>query len=220
LFVQPVDILGSCSHQIICNGSGQQQTKSSTEDDYERAEKAILSAITKVEDKVQKAVAAEVDLLFHGQEKHSVEQMADVTAKANKAVEHGVSKVKRAVDDHAAKPDVYPFEEAAATTEINKKDQTAQQQEQHKDHRILRAVEAAETAVLHAIHDEVDTLFHELEHHDKHKVAVAQAKTTVKEGVQKTTAKVKDIHDHRRSWLADMSTSAIEDYWSQDLSLE
>ena len=179
----------------------------SLEDEYARAEKAILDAIAKVEDKIQKVVQAEVETLFHEQE-HSQDLKIDVATKAKKAVEHGASKVKKAVDDHSERK-YYPFEDRPypyAYPNINQKG---------------KPVETAEKAVLHAIQEEVDTLFHDVEHHkDGPNATIAQAKSTVKEGVQKASAKVKDTSEHRRGWLANESNSRIEEYLVHDFCLE
>lgn len=178
-----------------------------SEDDYERAEKAILTAISTVEDKVQRLVAAEVDTLFH--EKDHNHKKAEFAAKAKKAVEQGAGKVKRAVNEHA-ETHVYPFEKdhpyPYVPPQNNKKGQAV---EHHKDHRILDAVEAAEKAVLHAIQQEVNTLFHEVDHKETDK-----AKTTVTLGIQKAAAKVDAIHEHRRGWLTNQTNALIEEYSS------
>lgn len=197
-------------------------------DDYERAEKAVLSAIAMVEDKVQKAVAAEVDTLFHKtttKKQQQNDKKADVAAKAKKAVEHAADKVKRAVTDYdrnAAEHEQhwYPFEMYHPYRFEHPEVRQKGTPEAHKDHRILHAVESAEKAVLQAVRDEVDTIFHDLEHHNDHKETVAQAKTSVKKGVQKATAKVKDIHEHRRGWLSSNSTSLIEAYAAHEFFLE
>lgn len=204
----------------VRGGSEKKDKSASPDDDYERAEKAVLNAITTVEDKVQKLVSDEVDILFHKQEHYPKEKTddltlkakkADVALKAKKAVEKGARKAKKAVDDHAGQY-VYPFEEHPypyAYPQINNK----RKPHEHKDHRILHAVEAAEKAVLHAIQEEVDTIFHEVEHNDEHKKeADVQAKHTVKEGVKKASGKVEDHHKHRRRWLSNDEDSLIEEY--------
>jgi hypothetical protein len=86
----------------------------------------------------------------------------------------------------------------------------------HSDHRILRAVEAAEQAVIHAIEREVDTLFHEKEHHTKddnfhHTTANAKGKTTVQDGIQKASTV---------QWLQHAASSLIEDYYVPHFFLE
>lgn len=180
------------------------------ENDYARAQKAILNAVTTVEDKIQKVVAAEVDTLFHEQ-KHHPKTKTDVSAKAQKVVETGARKVKKAVDDHTEKH-IYPFEDHPypyAFPQINEKGKP----HKHKDHRILHAIETAEKAVLHAIEEEVDTIFHEMEHHDDaDKEAVSKAKAKVKEGVKKAATSVKDDHEKRRGWLSEDTEALIEDY--------
>lgn len=171
-----------------------------------------------MEAKVLKAVATEVDTMFHEQQHHP--KKSEVVAKAKKAVERGASKVKKAVRDHT-EPHVYPFEHGPSPQGFHPKNKKTKAVD-HKDRRILHAMEAAEAAVLRAIHAEVDTLFHEPAPGEKHKrePVVAQAKTTVHAGVQKASAKVTDIHDHRRDWLSNYSTALIEDYSVPDFFLE
>jgi hypothetical protein len=182
--------------------------------EYERAEKAILDAITNVEKKVQTAIEAEVDTLFHGFEGHAASVKADVTAKARKAVQGGVSTAKRSVDDHAERH-AYPFENdhpfPYAHPLLNaKRDPT-----HYRERRILHAVESAEKAVLSAIQIEVETLFPPTEHQDKD----PKVRATVSSGVQQASAKVKDMQDHRRDWL-DGASARVEDYMSQEYFLE
>lgn len=165
-----------------------------------------------MEGKVQHAVAAEVDTLFHDQEKRA---QAEVAAKAKKAVEHGVSKVKQIVKDHS-ELHLYPFEK-------NHPYPTATAPPLHKDHRILHAVESAEKALLHAIQTEVDTLFHADEkEHPKEKTsgATKKSKDPVATGLQKASTKVKNMQTDRRDWLDKSKTSILEDYLSQEYYLE
>ena len=189
--------------------SGKQNKRVSKDDDYERAERAVLSAIATVENKVQKLVATEVETLFRNQEHHP--KKSEVTVKARRAVEHGVNKVKQAAVDRS-KLYSYPFDKLLPSAQMNKP-------HKHKDHRILHAVESAEKAVLHAIQTEVETLFHELDHHEDHKDMLARAKTTVKKGVQKAMTKVDEAQDHRREWFSTQSNALIEAY-SNDFFLE
>jgi len=194
-----------------CSGS---KKVSSEEEDYEKAEKAILQAVTTVEDHAQRMIAAEVETLFHGLPKS---QKKEVAERAKKAVSEGSRKVKQHVDDHkketAEGTFVYPFEDHPypyAYPQINNKNKP----DQHNDHRILHAVEAAEKAVLHAIEGEVDTLFHHEEHHHE-EAAAADAqkhKTTVKEGLKKASKRVEDHHEDRRSWLQKNIDRGLLDY--------
>jgi type II secretory pathway component PulC len=78
----------------------------------------------------------------------------------------------------------------------------------------LEAIESAEKAVLHAVEQEVGTIFHELEHHEDKKVA-KQAEKVVKQSVKKATEKAEETAKHRREWLAD-SQSSIEEYLCMD----
>jgi hypothetical protein len=182
---------------LFIQSGGSQDKSVVADDDYERAEKAILLSIARVEHLVEKAVANEVDILFHKEHPHKEQ----VVSKAKKAVTEAVGKVKRSVEDHSAR-NVYPFE---------KKSDVAMDHHDHvhKDHRILRAVEAAEQAVIHAIANEVDTLFHETEHHPK-----------MKDSIKKASTVVEKVHDHRRDWLQNVATSMIEEYSIPDFFLE
>jgi hypothetical protein len=93
--------------------------------------------------------------------------------------------------------------------------------EPHDDHRILHAVEAAEKALLRAVDEEVNSLFHDLKTHDEddpHPAKKEKAATSVKSGVEKGKKKVEDVRDHRRGWLSgDLS---IEDYTFEYYDLE
>jgi hypothetical protein len=180
-------------------------------DDYERAEKAILRSVEKIEAIVEKAVANEVDVLFH--KDHPEKEK--ITSKARKAVASGVDKVKSRIKGHSEKS-LYPFETKSQPPQKNSV--------VHKDHRVLHAIEAAERAVLRAITNEVDTLFHETVHDNKSKSpnnpTVQQAKTSVKGGIMKAATVVDNVHSHRRDWLLNVSTSMIEDYSLPEFFLE
>ena len=182
-------------------------------DDYERAEKAILKSVENIEAIVEKAVADEVDILFHKDRDHPDKEK--ITSSAKKAITNGADKVKSTIKGHSEKK-LYPFE------------MKSQQQQKnslvHKDHRVLHAIEAAERAVLRAITDEVDTLFHETVHEKKSQIpnnpTLQQAKTTVKDGILKASTVVDNVHSHRRDWLLNLSTSMIEDYSLAEFFLE
>jgi len=171
------------------------------DDSQQRVTKAILNAVTTVEDHAQRLVAAEVESYFHSHPEHKKKQVA---AHAQKAVQEGTRKVKESVTAAASTgytmSNVYPFEKEEDETK-------GTPAVKHKDHRILDAVEAAEKAVLHAIEAEVETMFHsEEEHHD------AESKTTVHAGLQKASKGVKDVHKDRRSWLEKFAEKQLEDY--------
>ena len=183
-----------------------------SQEDYGRAEREIYKAIEKLEEKVQKAVENEVANLFHDLEHH--EKLA-IAAKANKAVKEGAKKVKQRVEDHdhgkeQTLPSLhhlhhYPYDWP------------------HEDpeHRILHAIESAEKAMLHAVQDEVENLFHGLEIHDDRK-EVKKAKKALKIGVKEASKQLDDAHGHRRSWLTEKMSDGqprlVEDY--MDYSLE
>ncbi len=181
-------------------------------DDYERAEKSILMSVEKIKAIVEKAVADEVDVLFHTD--HPDKENVKSTAK--KAVADGVDKVKATIKGHSEKS-FYPFEI-----------QSPQQQSKfalQRDHRVLNAIEAAERAVLQAITNEVDTLFHETVNESKSNnnpknPKNQQAKLTLTDGIIKASTVVDNIHSHRRGWLLNMSSTMIEDYSMPEFFLE
>jgi hypothetical protein len=183
------------AHRKLHRGGGKSNNVVfDTTDDYERALKAILMSVEKIEAIVEKAVAHEVDILFH--KDHTEKEKVTLTTK--KAIADGVDKVKTTIIGHSGKS-LYPFE--------TKSQQPQSKHVDHRDHRVLNAIEAAERAVLRAIANEVDILFHETVHNDKgnnkNNPIVAQTKAyTV----------VDKVHDHRRDWLLNVSASMIEDY--------
>jgi hypothetical protein len=207
--------LGSCIEPLttVSYRQPRDNTILPEDEEYERAEKAILDAITNVEKKVQTAIEAEVDTLFLGYEGHSAVK-ADVAAKARKAVQGGVSVAKRSVDDHAERH-AYPFEKDHPFPYAHPLLNAKQDPSHHRERRILHAVESAEKAVLSAIQSEVETLFPPTEHHDKDPKVHAK----ISSGVQQASAKVKDMQDHRRDWL-DRASARIDDYMSQEYFLE
>ena len=142
----------------------------SKEVDMKRGKNTILSAVTKVEERVQAAVEEVVGTLFHEMPE---QKKAVVMEKAKTAVDRGVSKVKKQVDEHDEKEPHLPYENHypyywphRVEEKCKKRQKTDKAATEHIDSRILHAVEAAENAVFHAIEDEVQNLFHELEHHD------------------------------------------------------
>jgi hypothetical protein len=202
----------SCIWKLRRGGSKSNTIVVDNTDDYERAEKAILKSVEKIEAIVEKVVADEVDILFH--KDHPEKEK--ITSNARKAVATGVDKVKSTIKGHSEKIS-YPFEMKSQTQPKNPM--------VHKDHRVLHAIEAAERAVLQAIYNEVDTLFHETAHDKKskspnHPTVQQKAKVTVKDGVMKASTVVDNIHSHRRDWLLNVSTSMIEDYSLPEFFLE
>jgi hypothetical protein len=120
-----------------------------------------------------------------------------------------VNKVKLTVKGHTEKS-LYPFE--------SKPHHATADGKLHKDHRILHSIEAAERAVIHAIENEVDVLFHENDHGKNN--SVVQAKTTVKDGVTKATKTIEKVVHDRRQWLQTVSSAMIEDYSVPEFFLE
>jgi len=178
------------------------------DEEYERAQQAILHAVTTVENHAQRLIAAEVDTFFHGMEDQK--EKKKVAKKAKRAVAEGSRKVKETVTSSSDQKEsnVYPFENSPYT--YFQHSPTNKPSSQHKDHRILKAIEAAEHAVLHAIEAEVDTLFHADD--DDHE---QQHKATVQSGLQKASKKVQDQHKDRRDWLAKFAEKEIEAYTQQ-----
>lgn len=67
-------------------------------------------------------------------------------------------------------------------------------------------MEAAEKAVLHAVQDEVDSLFHDMQHQDDHPLKASspkKAKEGIQKGVQKAKKHVEDTHKERKTMKAD-----------------
>lgn len=156
-------------------------------DEYQRAEKAIFQAVSKLEEKVQHAIEDEVDTLFHELDHHEKES---IKQQAKAKVQQSAKKVRQKVEahDHAAKKtlpslhDPHPFPYAWP--------------KEDPEHRILHAVESAEKAVLHAVKEEVNTLFQELKHDDDD--AKKSVKHALKKSVQKVDQHVDTKHEHRR----------------------
>lgn len=192
-------------------GGKSSQIEFDVTDDYERAEKAILMSVERIEAIVGKAVANEVDILFH--KDHPEKEK--VTLNTKKAIVDGVNKVKTTIKGHSGKS-LYPFEK--------KSQQQQSEQVDHRDHRILHAIEAAERAVLRVIVNEVDTLFHKTVDEDKsnnHNDPIeTKTKNSVNDGIMKAYTVVDKVHDHRRDWLLNVSASMIEDYSMPTFFLE
>jgi putative NIF3 family GTP cyclohydrolase 1 type 2 len=170
-----------------------------SQDDYQRAEKAIFHAVEQMEQRVQHAIEKEVDTLFPELEHHEKESIKE---KAKAKVQTGAKKVREKMEmhDHATKktlPDMYdqhPFPYAWP--------------KEDPEHRILHAVEAAEKAVLHAVEEEVNTIFHEMKHEDNDKSAKGMKKA-VKQSMEKMDKHVDEKHEHRRKKVQ-------EDKWSME----
>lgn len=180
---------------------------SAGDEDYERAQKAILDAITTVEDRAQRLIASEVETLFHGPAPSGEEPKSQLKKRASKAVTEATQKVKQSVTEHPG-THVYPFEDHPypyAHPEINNK-------HRHRDHRLLQSIEAAEHAVLNAIEAEVGTLFPK-DHESKHNASVQNA-------LQKTAKQVKEHHEHRRNWMLEQFEKGIDEYSSPDVFLQ
>ncbi|KAL3904237.1 MAG: hypothetical protein SGARI_005011 [Bacillariaceae sp.] len=170
-----------------------------TQDDYQRAEKAIFHAVGQIEQRVQHAIEDEVDTIFHELDHHEKESIKE---KAKAKVQTGAKKVRQKVEthDHAAEkalPDMHdqhPFPYAWPKGD--------------PEHRILHAVEAAEKAVLHAVEEEVSTIFHEMKHEDD-TTSAKNMKQAVKKSMAKMDKHVDEKHEHRRKKVQ-------EDKWSME----
>lgn len=176
-----------------------------SKDDYDRAEQEIFKAIGRLEENVERVVEREVDTLFHELEHR---EKTAIKEKAKKAVKQGVKKVAQDVDGHDHSKErtlptlhhlhAYPYDWP------------------HEDpeHRILHAIEAAEKAVLHAVNDEVNNIFHELEHHDDADEG-KRAQQVLEQGIVKANKHLDASHEHRRNWftnIPDAEARTIEDY--------
>ena len=88
-------------------------------------------------------------------------------------------------------------------------DSTTNEPQQHRDLHILQAVEYAEKAVIHAIEEEVDNLFHDISPHDD---LPKNVQKTVREGVRKAQKSVAEDNQKRREWLDSKKNFSFEDY--------
>lgn len=168
----------------------------------------IRDSIASMERRLQKAVEEEVDLLFHGSEDH--EKKTEMKEKAKAVVTKGSKKAKQVVEEHeAAARRHLPFEDHPFPYSWPK-----EHHGEHKDINVLHAIGSAEKALLHAVEDEVGTLFHEIEHHHE-KDAAKKAEAVVKKSVKKTKQKVEQEHQKRKEYLD--SGNAIEEYMRWDL---
>jgi len=164
-------------------------------DDYERAEKAIFHGMEMVEEKIQKAVEEEVHSLYD--EAAAEHHRDEIVAKTKAAIQKGAHKVK---EEHNEKR-----KSKTLLHDTNHDD--------HDDHRILHAVEAAEKAVLHAVQEEVDQLFHELHSHDNNNAKGKGNKHhAAKQGVQKAKQHVEQSHQERQKWMSEKDAKAIDEY--------
>jgi len=171
--------------RFICSGGKQQKD---VDDDYERAQMAIAKGVGRLEHAIQEAVEEEVHLMFpHPRDEP---RKASVAAKASEAVRKAAERARADVKRH-----VSAGKESKA---------------QHPEHRIMHAIESAEKAVLHAVQDEVDVLFHSDEHkHDEH---AQKAKKAIKKRFHDTKKKVEDSHKERRKWMKEEDRSAVQEY--------
>jgi predicted flap endonuclease-1-like 5' DNA nuclease len=163
--------------------------------DYERAEKAIFHGMEVVEHEVQKAVENEVYSIF---EEMNHDRRKEVTEHVKKAVTNGASKAKSTAQREYKSMPFLP--------------KHAEEEDRH-DHRILHAMEAAERAVLNAVKEEVDTLFHDSEHPlQAEPQTTKEAKKSAKKGFEKAAKRVEDTHKERKRWIHEMDDKAIDEY--------
>jgi hypothetical protein len=167
-----------------------------TEDDYERAQSAIFQAVSRVEGSMEKALHDEVDVFFHKQEHHDKRNL--IQERTETLVEEGSQKVGSQVDDHDINLGTLPFETHPFPYAW------PQPTTAHQDHRILHAIGNAEKVIVHAVKDQVGTLFHDLGHHEKE---------ALHGGVKKATKTIKESQEHRSVWLGTDTDKAKEDYF-------
>jgi hypothetical protein len=164
------------------------ETPEISNDDYQRAEKAIFEAVGQLEAKVKHAIEDEVETLFHDLEHDEKEY---IKQQAKERVQKSAKTVRKKVEDHdhavqktlPSMHDPYPFPYAWP--------------KEDPEHRILHAVEAAEKAVLHAVEEEVNTLFHEGKHENMSNDG-EQVRKAMKKSVEKMDKQVDATHEHRR----------------------
>lgn len=197
--------------------------EASVEDDYERAQKAILDAISNIEHKVEAALECEVTNLFRDLDDHH-ETKQEAKKQTKKAVKQGAQKVKTHVKEHKATAKKtadwpsYPLEiRNPYEWPHHKEPKMAKEKKKvdidHRDIRILHAVEAAEQAVLQAIEEEVTSIFHGTEHHEKHPGHVKKTKEAYHLSLESAKKLADETKQDRRRWFAgDGSAAGIEDY--------
>ena len=142
----------------------------------------------------------EVHSIFDADNEHE-EHRAELTAHAKEAIKDATTKVKTVATEHS-KARLYPF--------LPKEEETATSNAKHSDddHKLLHAIEAAEQAVLHAVQEEVESLFHDT-HNDNGKI---KTKEGIKKGVEKAKKHVEDSHQERKMWMHKGDSKAIDEY--------
>jgi hypothetical protein len=191
---------------FFCSGrTANVETPDISTDDYQRAEEAIFEAVGQLEAKVKHVIEDEVDTLFHDlehDEKESIKQQA------KERVQKSAKKVRKKIEDYdhitqktlPSMHDPYPFPYSWP--------------KEDPEHRILHAVEAAEKAVLHAVEEEVTTLFleekHEIEGND-----AEQVRKALKKSVEKMDKQIDAKNEHRREKVlgkGDDKKCTLEEY--------
>jgi hypothetical protein len=165
---------------------------------------AIFHAVESVERRLEKAIEDEVNSVFHNLHE---DKKSDVHQKTKKAVAVGAKKVKKEVESHKDKT-TFPYE-GKYPYDLPHSDE---------DHRTLHAIESAEKAFLHAVQDEVETIFHDLKHHDDDELS-RKAVESAKKALDRATAKVQDKTEHRRESILGQGLSVdeyIRSYTSMD----
>jgi len=182
---------------LYYNNSGGVAKAVAANTDNDRAEQAIYHGIEKAEHTVQKSVEKEVNALFHGHDdKHPHKET--VALKAKTAVSRGAHKVRESLQDPLSRAKFHEEKvELSKPPEIK-----------HKDVGILHAVEVAELAVLHAVQEEVHSLFHDLDDKD----TAAKANKAIKQAVANAKNDVEKKVSHRREWLIDARDALFEEY--------
>ena len=152
-----------------------------------------------VEQKLQKAVEDEVHSIF---DEMDHDRKKEVSEHVKKAVSKGAAKAKSTAEKEYTSKKRMPFLPKHAEEEV-----------EHHDHRILHAMESAEKAVLHAVQEEVDQLFHGTDHPFKDEPKTTKkAKSSAKKGYEKAAKHVQDTHEERKRWIMEMDNKAIDEY--------
>lgn len=169
----------------------EEKAASPQDDDYERAEKAIFHGIETVEQKIQHAIEDGLHSIYDDMDHHQTKQVKE---NLKKAVQKGASKVKEtAADEYNYSLGLTPAVERAM------EEQKGGRRSNH--HRVLAAMMAAEQAVLHAVQDEVDSLFHGTDHHYH-----------VTKAIQKASRDVRDTHKERKRWIREMDDESVDEF--------
>lgn len=113
-----------------------------------------------------------------------------------------VEEVRKVIQTSNKKKDPVVFETPNMLDDYEEAQEALFHAVEHAEEKMVKVARKAEQTVEHAIHDEVDTLFHEMPHHEKIE-RVKKAKDIVKAG-EKTVKKVE------RCWPENLKESLEE----------